>query len=59
MNAIKGNLNIFYYLAAFALLLMHFVQALTRWPSKTAYCKFGNSLRIEALMEWERFIVRE
>ena len=42
-----------------ALVLMHWVQAFTRWPLKTEYCKLGSNLRIEALMEWERFIVRE
>jgi hypothetical protein len=38
---------------------MHLVQAFTLLPSKTAYCKFGSSLRIDALIEWERFIVLE
>jgi hypothetical protein len=47
------------YLAALALVLIQRVQALTLFPSKTAYCKFGNSLRMEALILWERFMVRE
>jgi hypothetical protein len=38
---------------------MHLVQALMRLPSKTAYCKLGNSLTIDGRMEWERFMVRE
>ena len=48
-----------YYLATLALVLMHRVQAFTRWPSKTAYCRFGSKRRIEARMEWERLMVRE
>ncbi len=46
-------------LAALALVLMQRAQALTRLPPKTAYCKFGFSLTIEALMECERLMVRE
>ncbi len=41
-----------------AWVLMQRVQALSRLPSKTAYCKFGNSLLMEARIEWERFMVR-
>jgi hypothetical protein len=37
---------------------MQRAQALTRLPLNLAYCKFGNSLTMEALMEWERLMVR-
>jgi hypothetical protein len=59
MGIIEGVLNKLYYLAVLALVFMQRVQAFTLLPSKTAYCKFGSSLRMEALMEWERFMVRE
>ena len=38
---------------------MHRVQALTRFPSNTEYCKLGKRRTMEALMLWERLIVRE
>ncbi len=41
-----------------ALVLMHRVQALTLWPPKIEYCKFGKSLTMEGLMEWDLLMVR-
>jgi hypothetical protein len=47
------------YFVALAFVLIHRVQAFTRLPLKTEYCRFGNSLLMEGLMEWERLMVRE
>jgi hypothetical protein len=38
---------------------MQRVQAFTRLPLKTAYCKFGNSLTIDGRIEWDLFMVLE
>lgn len=58
--ALSGRFFLFEIIyLAFALLRIQRVQALTRLPSNTAYCKLGKSLTIEALIEWERFMVLE
>lgn len=38
---------------------MQLAHALIRWPSYFVHCKFGNSLRIDARIEWLRLIVLE